>query len=144
MVPPERLGLGPRVACWTGISFFPSSFITSHPAPSHCINKCFGKYLSKKEYKYCTWERMLSLSLPLPPENLPNIAHGPLQPHGAQPGRVFGRSSRDRGPGQPTCPALVTTGSTRAASGLGEAVASQWVSIRNASTKMRRRGATGT
>lgn len=43
---------------------------------------------------------MLSLSFPTVPENPPHIAHGLPSPVGSRPSCVFGRSFRDRGPGQ--------------------------------------------
>lgn len=47
--------------------FFFCHFLTSLPAPGHCINKCLGRYTSKKKHKYCTWERIPSPSPPTAP-----------------------------------------------------------------------------
>ena len=84
-------------------------FLQSLPAPGHCINKCLGRYTSKKKHKYCTRERIPSPSPPTAARKTLQILHMALpSPVGSRPGRVFGRSSRDRGPGQPTCPPLHT------------------------------------
>lgn len=89
------------------VFFFPlfCHFLQLLPAPGHCINKCLGRYTSKKKHKYCTRERIPSPSPPTVPRKTLQILHMALpSPVGSRPGRVFGRSSRDRGPGQPMCP----------------------------------------
>lgn len=90
-----------------GLGFFSLLLLPQiTPCPGHCINKCLGRYTSKKEHKYCTWERVHPQPSHCPQKTL-QILHMALpSPVGSRPGRVFGRSSRDRGPGQPTRPLL--------------------------------------
>lgn len=65
MGPSRKAWLGSWVAPRAGIGFSSfCHFLQSPAAPGHCINKCLGRYTSKKKHKYCTRERIPS---PRPP-----------------------------------------------------------------------------
>lgn len=105
----EGLARVPRVGGRKGSNrgfffVFPSChFPKSPPGAGHCINKCSGRYTFGEKHKYCTWEGFRPHGLPLAPEDPPNIAHGPRQPHGVQAVSLV-EAPGNRGPGGPSWP----------------------------------------